>query len=167
MDKDTIQKAVIAIIKDKLWMDSSIAKIDANTVLIRDTTCDSLDVVELVMEFEREFNVCISDDDAKKFEKQTIKQWAECIFKLGGNPSKNALNLIEEQNGKSGTISKPVAQPVKTKKTATPKNNQITLVKKGNKRIEFRQGGKVINLNNPQISPLIMEITEKLKTITR
>ena len=44
----------------------SVNEISVNTDLINDLALDSLDKVELIMEFESEFGVIIADDDAEK-----------------------------------------------------------------------------------------------------
>jgi len=52
------------IIVDKLGIDESEVTPEAN--FINDLGADSLDTVELIMEFEREFDITIPDDDAKE-----------------------------------------------------------------------------------------------------
>ena len=51
------------IIIDKLGIEES--KITTNARFIEDLSADSLDTVELIMEFEEEFDIEISDDDAE------------------------------------------------------------------------------------------------------
>ena len=63
---------VKSIIVDKLGVDESEITPDAN--FINDLGADSLDVVELVMEFENEFKFSIPDDDA-----ENIKTVGEAI----------------------------------------------------------------------------------------
>jgi acyl carrier protein len=41
-------------------------KLTDNASFIEDLGADSLDIVELVMEFEKEFNIDIPDEDAEK-----------------------------------------------------------------------------------------------------
>ena len=41
-------------------------KLTADASFIEDLGADSLDIVELVMEFEKEFNIDIPDEDAEK-----------------------------------------------------------------------------------------------------
>jgi acyl carrier protein len=41
-------------------------KLTDNASVIEDLGADSLDIVELVMEFEKEFNIDIPDEDAEK-----------------------------------------------------------------------------------------------------
>ena len=59
---DTAEK-VKAIIIDKLGVDESEVTNEAN--FINDLGADSLDTVELIMEFEKEFDIQIPDDKAE------------------------------------------------------------------------------------------------------
>ena len=52
------------IIIDKLGIEES--KIALKARFIEDLGADSLDTVELIMQFEEEFDIEISDDDAEK-----------------------------------------------------------------------------------------------------
>lgn len=61
---DSIATRVMAIIMDKLAVDAEAVSPDAS--FSDDLGADSLDVVELIMEFEKEFDIEISDDDAEK-----------------------------------------------------------------------------------------------------
>jgi len=61
---DSIATKVMAIIMDKLSVDSEAVSPEAN--FSDDLGADSLDVVELIMEFEKEFDIEISDDEAEK-----------------------------------------------------------------------------------------------------
>ena len=54
---------VKAIIIDKLGVDESEVTNEAN--FINDLGADSLDTVELIMEFEKEFDIQIPDDQAE------------------------------------------------------------------------------------------------------
>ena len=60
---DTKSK-VIAIIVDKLGVDEAEVTLEAS--FTNDLGADSLDTVELIMEFEKEFNMAIPDDQAEK-----------------------------------------------------------------------------------------------------
>ena len=51
------------IIIDKLGVEES--KITSNARFIEDLGADSLDTVELIMQFEEEFDIEISDEDAE------------------------------------------------------------------------------------------------------
>ena len=61
---DSIATRVMAIIMDKLDADAEAVSPEAS--FSDDLGADSLDVVELIMEFEKEFDIEISDDDAEK-----------------------------------------------------------------------------------------------------
>ena len=70
-----IQSKVTAIIVDKLGVDESEVTLEAR--FTNDLGADSLDTVELIMEFEKEFNIAIPDDQAEKI--QTVGQAVEYI----------------------------------------------------------------------------------------
>ena len=55
---------VKAIIVDKLGVDES--EVTENASFTDDLGADSLDTVELIMEFEKEFDIQIPDDKAEK-----------------------------------------------------------------------------------------------------
>ena len=59
-----ISAKVKAIIVDKLVIDESEVTPDSN--FMSDLGADSLDTVELIMEFEKEFDLQIPDDEAEK-----------------------------------------------------------------------------------------------------
>jgi acyl carrier protein len=59
-----IEKKVKEIIVSKLGVDE--AQITPEASFTNDLGADSLDTVELVMEFEKAFNVQIPDEDAEK-----------------------------------------------------------------------------------------------------
>ncbi|WGH27010.1 MAG: acyl carrier protein [Candidatus Bostrichicola ureolyticus] len=59
-----ISSKVIAIIVEKLGVDANEIKPESN--FINDLGADSLDQVEIIMEYEKEFNIEISDEDAEK-----------------------------------------------------------------------------------------------------
>ena len=60
----TVLERVTKVIVDRLGVDESEVKMEAS--FRDDLGADSLDVVELVMELEDEFEMEISDDDAEK-----------------------------------------------------------------------------------------------------
>lgn len=66
----TIAERVKKIIVDKLGVDESEVVTDAS--FINDLGADSLDTVELIMEFEKEFDVSIPDEQAEGI--QTVGQ---------------------------------------------------------------------------------------------
>lgn len=59
-----ISKKVISIIVDKLGVDEK--EVTPTASFTNDLGADSLDTVELIMEFEKEFNIAIPDDQAEK-----------------------------------------------------------------------------------------------------
>ena len=59
-----IQSKAIQIIVDKLGVDEAAVKAEAR--FEDDLGADSLDMVELTMEFEKEFNITIPDEAAAK-----------------------------------------------------------------------------------------------------
>ena len=59
-----IESKVVAIIVDKLGVDEAEVKPEAS--FTNDLGADSLDTVELIMEFEKEFGLSIPDDQAEK-----------------------------------------------------------------------------------------------------
>lgn len=61
--------------RDKLGVDESEVVAEAN--FIQDLGADSLDTVELIMEFEKEFEVSIPDEQAEKI--QTVGQAVEYL----------------------------------------------------------------------------------------
>ena len=61
-----ISSRVKAIIVDKLGVDESEVTTEAS--FTNDLGADSLDTVELIMEFEKEFNIAIPDDQAEKIQ---------------------------------------------------------------------------------------------------
>ena len=61
-----ISSRVTAIIVDKLGVDEN--EVVATASFTNDLGADSLDTVELIMEFEREFDIQIPDDQAEKIE---------------------------------------------------------------------------------------------------
>jgi acyl carrier protein len=60
---DIVNK-VTAIIVDKLGVDEN--EVTPEASFTNDLGADSLDTVELIMEFEKEFNIAIPDDQAEK-----------------------------------------------------------------------------------------------------
>ena len=74
--KDEVEEKVINIVCSQLG--TSRDKVAADTSFINDLGADSLDTVELVMEFEDEFEISIPDEDAEKI--QTVGDAIDYIF---------------------------------------------------------------------------------------
>ena len=66
VDVQTIENKVIEIISEQMGVDKS--EISRQTSFINDLNADSLDTVELVMEFEDEFDMSIPDEEAEKIQ---------------------------------------------------------------------------------------------------
>ena len=66
---------VKAIVVEQLGVDE--AEVTIDSTFIDDLGADSLDIVELIMAFEEEFNVEIPDDVAEKI--KTVKDTVEYI----------------------------------------------------------------------------------------
>lgn len=82
MSTPTIAEKVTQIIVDKLGCDE--AQVVPAASFTADLGADSLDIVELVMEFENEFSLSIPDDKAEQI--QTVG---------------DAINFIEESQSQS------------------------------------------------------------------
>ena len=65
-----IAQRVKSIIVDKLGVEES--EVTAEASFTNDLGADSLDTVELIMEFEKEFNISIPDEQAENI--QTVGQ---------------------------------------------------------------------------------------------
>jgi len=79
-ENENIEEKVIAIVASQLDVEKE--KVKAETSFINDLEADSLDIVELVMEFEEAFDMSIPDEDAEK------------IRTVG-----DAINYIKEHRG--------------------------------------------------------------------
>lgn len=73
-----IESRVKAIIVDKLGVDES--EVTPESSFTNDLGADSLDTVELIMEFEKEFNLAIPDGQA-----ETIGTVGDAITYVEGN----------------------------------------------------------------------------------
>jgi len=72
---DEIETKVIEIVAEQMGVDKS--EITRETSFVNDLNADSLDTVELVMEFEDEFELSIPDEEAEKI--QTVGQAIDYI----------------------------------------------------------------------------------------
>jgi len=78
IDVQAIEKKVIKIVADQMGTEE--AEITRETSFINDLNADSLDTVELVMEFEDEFNTSIPDEEAEKI--QTVGAAIDYILNM-------------------------------------------------------------------------------------
>src|SRR6202021_2409309 len=89
---EDIEQKVIEIVSEQMGGDKS--EITRETHFINDLNADSLDTVELVMEFEDEFELSIPDEEAEKI--QTVGQ---------------AIDYIKEHSGKKRYFIPPMVGP--------------------------------------------------------
>ncbi len=75
MSDKEIEEKVIAIVAEQMGVDKG--EINRDTNFVQDLNADSLDTVELVMEFEDEFETSIPDEQAEKI--QTVGQAIDFI----------------------------------------------------------------------------------------
>lgn len=79
-----IKEKVIEIISEQMGADKS--EITRETSFINDLNADSLDTVELVMEFEDEFDMSIPDEEAEKI--QTVGAAVDYIVNVAKSKKK-------------------------------------------------------------------------------
>ncbi len=72
---EDIEKKVTEIVSEQMGVDKE--EITRDTSFVNDLSADSLDTVELVMEFEDEFEMSIPDEEAEKI--QTVGQAIDYI----------------------------------------------------------------------------------------
>lgn len=78
MEKETIKQRVVDLIVEKLGVEREEVKPEAH--VIDDLGADSLDVVELVMALEEEFDIEIPDEDAENI--RTVKDIFDYIDRI-------------------------------------------------------------------------------------
>jgi acyl carrier protein len=83
VDVQAIEEKVIEIISEQMGVDKS--EISRETSFINDLNADSLDTVELVMEFEDEFDMSIPDEEAEKI--QTVGAAIDYVAKVAKSKS--------------------------------------------------------------------------------
>lgn len=66
VETNEVETKVIEIVSEQMGVDKS--EITRDTSFINDLNADSLDTVELVMEFEDEFDMSIPDEEAEKIQ---------------------------------------------------------------------------------------------------
>jgi len=86
VDVQAIKSKVIDIISEQMGVDKS--EVSLETSFINDLNADSLDTVELVMEFEDEFDMSIPDEEAEKI--QTVGAAVEYIVKVAQSRKKES-----------------------------------------------------------------------------
>ena len=83
VDVKAIEEKVIDIICEQMGADKS--DVTRETSFINDLNADSLDTVELVMEFEDEFDMSIPDEEAEKI--QTVGAAIDYVAKIARTKS--------------------------------------------------------------------------------
>jgi acyl carrier protein len=78
VDIKAIEDKVIDIISEQMGAEKS--EITRETSFVNDLNADSLDTVELVMEFEDEFDINIPDEEAEKI--QTVGAAIDYVAKV-------------------------------------------------------------------------------------
>jgi acyl carrier protein len=78
---EEIKEKVIKIVSEQMGVDKGV--INMETSFVNDLNADSLDTVELVMEFEDEFELSIPDEEAEKI--QTVGHAVEFIARAQAN----------------------------------------------------------------------------------
>ncbi len=79
MTEAEVEAKVIEIVAEQMGVDQG--EVSRDTSFANDLNADSLDTVELVMEFEDEFDTSIPDDQAEKI--QTVGQAIDYILEAG------------------------------------------------------------------------------------
>ena len=83
MSSEEIEAKIKSIVAGQLGKDE--AEITRESSFVNDLNADSLDTVELVMEFEDEFDVTIPDEEAEKI--QTVGQAIDYVSNYAGKSS--------------------------------------------------------------------------------
>ncbi len=81
IDVGAVESKVVEIVSEQMGVDKS--EITRETSFINDLNADSLDTVELVMEFEDEFDMSIPDEEAEKI--QTVGAAIDYIINIVKN----------------------------------------------------------------------------------
>ncbi|HZS93177.1 MAG TPA: acyl carrier protein [Chloroflexota bacterium] len=79
MDQGNVEERVRRIISDQLGVDES--QVTPNASFEEDLNADSLDLVELIMSLEEEFNIEISEEEAERI--RTVGDAIEYIREHG------------------------------------------------------------------------------------
>ena len=80
MTSDEVEGKVLSIVGEQMAINK--AEITRETSFVNDLNADSLDIVELVMEFEDNFEMSIPDEEAEKI--KTVGQAIDYIVEFQG-----------------------------------------------------------------------------------
>lgn len=86
MTSAEIEDKVFTIVSEQMAINK--AEITRETSFVNDLNADSLDIVELVMEFEDNFEMSIPDEEAEKI--KTVGQAIDYIVSNHGDAAKSA-----------------------------------------------------------------------------
>jgi len=95
-----IANKVKEIIVDKLGVDMS--EVNEEAHFVNDLGADSLDTVELIMEFEKEFDISIPDEDAEKIQTvgdaiKYVEEKADCWRRAGDKRPSSRIHHIGDR----------------------------------------------------------------------
>ena len=76
--EDEVLEKVVSIVSEQMGVEKG--EVKKETSFVNDLNADSLDTVELVMEFEDEFDMSIPDEEAEKI--QTVGDAVEFILSV-------------------------------------------------------------------------------------
>src|SRR5262249_38195445 len=113
MTQPSVEERVIKIVSDNLGQPAE--KIKRETSFVNDLGADSLDVVELVMEFEDQFEISIPDEDASKI--QTV-----------GNAIDSLASKAQKAFGPAFLAPAPPSRPHASSRDPRPRHGQPSRV---------------------------------------
>ena len=126
-----------AIIEDKLGVDITTNNLDMGTQLHEGLNVDSLDFLELILEFEKEFDISIPDGDVTWSEKMTLGDLVKLVqTKIDGE-------LYVPDKPMTQAMPVPVANPV-------VKQQQKFVLEKVNNTFEISDGTVVKKIKAEQ-----------------
>ena len=126
-----------AIIEDKLGVDITTNNLDMGTQLHEGLNVDSLDFLELILEFEKEFDISIPDGDVTWSEKMTLGDLVKLVqTKIDGE-------LYVPDKPMTQAMPVPVADPV-------VKQQQKFVLEKVNNTFEISDGAVVKKIKAEQ-----------------
>lgn len=160
LTKKQIQEKVYSIVSSKLGVKSD--ELNDNKSYANDLGADSLDTVELIMEFEKEFGISIADELAENI--KTVGQSIDVIYDI----LNNAILLYSEKgfSGKNMSITGSYSPYSSSKYSIIENGLSSIIVPKGYKVILFTQkdykGDKIII--NASTKKIKIKNFEKLKS---
>jgi len=162
----SIASRVKAIIVEKLGVDED--EVTPEASLFNDLGADSLDAVELVMEFEKEFNIAIADNDAEKIGTvNDIFLYLKKVAILGiSDEPKNVVNEIPKQNiNTEPNFVEKIENAIKQddwKSVLKLCEEQTSIGKSNDPYVYYHKTKALFNLNNIQEGFRAFEICKEL-----